>query len=181
MYWRLRDVNVGLQGGKTFCASFCVSLIAGSRRAFLFVDWFLTAFVYVVLWEFWLRGNDYMRYERLLHLKPFLFVFVVVVVAFSSLENYYGFRTTSVRVKTDHSFSLRWNKTFWTFPKRFVFFWLCIRFVSWFCVQCFAFFRRAELKPACILLLVVTVSFFTCPDLFTFAEPALSLSSVKEP
>ena len=53
-----------------------------------------------------------MRYERLLHLKPFLFVFVVVVVAFSSLENYYGFRTTSVRVKTDHSFSLRWNKTF---------------------------------------------------------------------
>ena len=25
------------------------------------------------------------------------------------------------------------------------------------------------------------VTFFTCPDLFTFAEPALSLSSVKEP
>ena len=24
-----------LQGGKTFCASFCASLIAGSRRAFL--------------------------------------------------------------------------------------------------------------------------------------------------
>ena len=128
-------------------------------------------------WE----GMNYTRCERLLHLKPFLFVFVVVVVAFSSLENYYGFRTTSVRVKTDHSFSLRWNKTFWTFPKRFVFFWLCIRFVSWFCVQCFAFFRRAELKPACILLLVVTVGFFTCPDLFTFAEPALFLSSVKEP
>ena len=44
-----------------------------------------------------------------------------------------------------------------------------------------SWFRRAELKPACILLLVVTVSFFTCPDLFTFAEPALSLSYVKEP
>ena len=27
-----------LQGGKTFCASFCASLIAGSRRAFLCVD-----------------------------------------------------------------------------------------------------------------------------------------------
>ena len=46
---------------------------------------------------------------------------------------------------------------------------------------CLAFFRRAELKAACILLLVVTVSFFTCPDSFTFAEPALSLSYVKEP
>ena len=28
----------GFQGGKTFCASFCASLIAGSRRAFLCVD-----------------------------------------------------------------------------------------------------------------------------------------------
>ena len=37
MDWRLRDVNVGLQCGKTFCASFYASLIAGSRRAFLFV------------------------------------------------------------------------------------------------------------------------------------------------
>ena len=27
-----------LQGGKTFCASFCASFIAGSRRAFLCVD-----------------------------------------------------------------------------------------------------------------------------------------------
>ena len=38
--------------------------------------------------------------------KAFLFVFVVVV------ENYFGFRTTNVKVKTDHSVSLRWNKTF---------------------------------------------------------------------
>ena len=46
--------------------------------------------------------------ERLLVVKTFFFVFVV----FSSLENYFGFRTTNVRVKTDHSVSLRWNKTF---------------------------------------------------------------------
>ena len=38
MDWTLRDVSVGLQGGKTFCASFCASPIAGSRRAFLCVD-----------------------------------------------------------------------------------------------------------------------------------------------
>ena len=40
------------------------------------------------------------------------FCFVFVVVVFSSLENYLGFRTTNVRVKTDHSVSLRRNKTF---------------------------------------------------------------------
>ena len=33
------------QGGKTFCASFCAFLIAGSRRAFLCVDDVLTVFV----------------------------------------------------------------------------------------------------------------------------------------
>ena len=31
---------------------------------------------------------------------------------FSSLENYFGFRTTNVKGKTDHSVSLRWNKRF---------------------------------------------------------------------
>ena len=43
----------------------------------------------------------YTRSERLLLVKAF-FVFVVFVVVFSSLENYFGFRTTNVRVKTDH-------------------------------------------------------------------------------
>ena len=40
----------------------------------------------------------YTRCERLLLLKAFF----VVAVVFSSLENYFGFRTTNVRVKTDH-------------------------------------------------------------------------------
>ena len=53
----------------------------------------------------------YTRCERLLLVKAFFFVFVVVDV-FLSLENYFGFRTTNVRVKTDHSVSLRRNKTF---------------------------------------------------------------------
>ena len=48
---------------------------------------------------------------------------------FSSLENFFGFRTTNVKGKTDHSVSLRWNKRFWTFLKRRVFFWLCIRLI----------------------------------------------------
>ena len=36
-----------LQGGKTFCASFCASFIAGSRRAFLCVEvcWLYSLFV----------------------------------------------------------------------------------------------------------------------------------------
>ena len=41
--------------------------------------------------------------------------------------------------------------------------------------------RRVELKLACILLLVVTVTFFNTPRFIIFAETALSLSSVKEP
>ena len=41
----------------------------------------------------------YMRCERLHLVKAFFSVFVVVVVVFSSLENYLGFRTTNVRVK----------------------------------------------------------------------------------
>ena len=44
----------------------------------------------------------YTRFERLLPVKAFFFGFVVVVVVFSSLENFFGFRTTNVRVKTDH-------------------------------------------------------------------------------
>ena len=62
MDWRLRDVNVGLQGGKTFCASFCASLIAGSRRAFLCVD------CVCLLLEFWVKCT---RCERLLPVKHF--------------------------------------------------------------------------------------------------------------
>ena len=40
-----------------------------------------------------------------------------------------GLGTTNVKGKTDHPVSLRWNKEFWTFPKRRVFFWLFIRFI----------------------------------------------------
>ena len=81
-------------------------------------------FVCVALWEVWLILNEIHEMRSFAPCKAFLFVFVVVVVVvFSSLENYFGFRTANIRVKTDHSVSLRWNKTFWTFPKRFVFFW----------------------------------------------------------
>ena len=43
----------------------------------------------------------YTRCQSLLLVKAFFVVFAVVVV-FSSLENYFGFRTTNGRVKTDH-------------------------------------------------------------------------------
>ena len=70
------------------------------------------------------------------------------------------------------------------FKEASIFLLLRIRVVSWFCVECFAFHRQAELKPACTLLLVLTVTFFRCPDFLIYlnvAEPALCLSSVKEP
>ena len=41
--------------------------------------------------------------------KAFLFD---MIAFFSSLENYFGFRSTNVKGKTDHSVSLRWNKRF---------------------------------------------------------------------
>ena len=60
--------TVRVQGGKTFCASFCASLIAGSRRAFLCVDWPCRLCLFVKC----------TRCERLLLVevcKAFLFVF----------------------------------------------------------------------------------------------------------
>ena len=50
----------------------------------------------------------YTRCERLLLVKPLCFFGVVCL----SLEYYFGFGATSVRVKTGHSISLGWNKTF---------------------------------------------------------------------
>ena len=41
--------------------------------------------------------------------KAFLFDMFAL---FSLLENYFGFKTTNVKGKTDHSVSLRWNKRF---------------------------------------------------------------------
>ena len=140
MDWRLRDGNVGLHAGKEFCASFCASPIAGLRRAFLCVYR-----VCLSLREFWLRPNEMHEVRTFAPCEVFLFV---------CFENYFGFRTTNVKGKTDHSVSLRWNKKLWLFPERRVFFWLSIQLI------CFAHFRPAELKPACIVLLVVTVPFF---------------------
>ena len=103
--WRLRDVNVGLSGRKNVL------------RKLLRIPSAFVSFCESSDWD-WIKHT---RCERLLCKGFFFSVFVFVV--FSSLENYFGFRTTNVRVKTDNSVSLRWNKTFWTFPNRFVFFW----------------------------------------------------------
>ena len=45
-------------------------------------------------------------------------------------------------------------------------------------VSCFAVFRWAELKPACILLLVNT---FSHAQIYSLCRTVLSISSVKEP
>ena len=52
-----------------------------------------------------MRLNEIHEVRTFAPCKGFSFVYVVVV--FSSLENYCGFRTTNVRVKADHSVSLR--------------------------------------------------------------------------
>ena len=114
-----------IQGGKTFCASFCASLIAGSRRAFLCVDC-VRQFVCLSLREFWLRLNEMHKVWTFAPRKAFL---LLCGFCFSSLENYFGLGTTNVKGKTNHPVSLRRNKKFSTFPNRRVFFWLCCRFI----------------------------------------------------
>ena len=101
----------------------CWSFRAEKRSAQASAHPLSPAFVCLVLWEFWLRLNEIHEVRTFAPCKGFLFF--VVVVVFSSRKNYFGFRTTNVRVKTDHSVSLRRNKTFWTFQKRFVFFYNC--------------------------------------------------------
>ena len=77
---------------------------------------FLCVVCACLLLEFWVKCS---RCECLLPVKHF---YLTCLLFFSSLENYFGFRTTNVKGKTDHSVSLRWNKRFWTFLKRRVFF-----------------------------------------------------------
>ena len=103
MDWRLRDVNVGLQGGKMFRASFCASLITGLRWAFLSVECVCLSFCDSSDWD-WMK---YTRCDRLLLGNPFylflmLFLLLLMMMS-SSFENYFGFR------KTDDFFSLSWN------------------------------------------------------------------------
>ena len=107
--WSREDI----QGGKRFCASFCASLIAGSRRAFLYGD------CVCLLLEIMSEVHEVRTFAPCKALLFDMFAF------FSSLENYFGFRTTNVKGKTDHSVSLQWNKRFWTFLKRRVYFLDC--------------------------------------------------------
>ena len=102
--------------------------------------------------------------------KAFLFE---MFAFFWSLENYFGFRTTNVKGKTDHSVSLRWNKRFWTFLKRRVFFWFCTRLI-------YELISPGWIKTRSYSVISSYGYVFYMPRFITFAEPALSLSSVKE-
>ena len=95
------------------------------KAGFLCVDC-VRLFVCLSLREFWLRLNEMHKVWMFAPRKAFL---LLCGFCFSSLENYFGLGTTNVKGKTDHSVSLRWNKEFWTFPKRRVFFGLFIRFI----------------------------------------------------
>ena len=79
------SMYVEVQGEKTFCTSFCASLITGSRRAFLCVDC-VRLFVCLSLREFWLRlRNEMYKLWTFASQKAFLLLYGC---RFSSLENY---------------------------------------------------------------------------------------------
>ena len=142
-------ICMDLQGGKTFGASFCASLIAGSRRAFQLPN---TASLCLTICLFITeRLNEMHKVWTSASRKAFI---LLCVFCFSSLENYFGLRTTNVKGNTDHPVSLMSGiKSFEQFQRGEYFDCAFDLFVS-----CFAVFRRAELKPACILLLVNTFS-----------------------
>ena len=128
------------QGGKTFCASFCASLIAGSRRAFLCVD------CVCLLLEFWTKCT---RCERLLPVKHFYLTSLLFCRRLKITLD-----SEQPMLKEKQIIPSVWGgiKGFWTFLKRRVFFWLCIRLI-------YELISPGWIKPACILLLVVTVTF----------------------
>ena len=108
--WRLYVTSMLVfQGGKTFCASFCASLIA------------CVCLSRLVLWEFWLRLNEIHEVRTFAPCKGF-FCFCCCCCFFFTWKLLW-IQNNQCYSKNRSSVSLRRNKTLWTFPKRFVFFW----------------------------------------------------------
>ena len=150
------------QGGKTFCASFCASLIAGSRRAFLCVD------CVCLLLEFWTKCT---RCERLLPVKHFYLTSLLFCRRLKITLD-----SEQPMLKEKQIIPSVWGgiKGFWTFLKRRVFFWLCIRLI-------YELISPVWIKTRLYSVVSSYGYFFYMPRFITFAEPALSLSSGKEP
>ena len=155
--WCLTDLYTDKErhGGKTFCAS----LIAGSRRAFLCVD------CVCLLLEFWVKCT---RCERLLPVKHF---YLTCLLFYRRLKISLDSEQPMLKEKR---ISLRWNKRFRTFLKRRVFFWLSIRLI-------YELISPGWIKTRLYSVISSYGYFFYMSRFITFAEPALSLSSVKEP
>ena len=150
-----------VQGGKTFCASFCASLIAGSRRAFLCVDRVRPC---LFVTERVLAETEWNAQGVNVCFSKSLFTFVCGFCS-SSLENSFGLGTTDVKAKTDHSVSLRWNKKFWAFPKRRVLFMHSI--YLW-------------VEPGC-LYSVYLVNTFSHAQIYSLCRTSFILLFSKEP
>ena len=142
-----------VQSGKTFCASFCASLIAGSRWAFLLsvsatsLCQSVFDYLFVCHWETeWNAQGVNVCFSK----SFYTFVWFLFFVTWKLLWT----RNNQCKGKTDHPVSLMSGiKSFEHFQRGEYFDCAFDLFVS-----CFAVFRRAELKPACILLFVNTFS-----------------------
>ena len=134
------------QGGKTFCASFCASLIAGSRRAFLCVD------CVCLLLEFWTKCT---RCERLLPVKHFYLTSLLFCRRLKITLD-----SEQPMLKEKQIIPSVWGgiKGFWTFLKRRVFFWLCIRLI-------YELISPVWIKTRLYSVVSSYGYFFTCPDL----------------
>ena len=161
---------VEVQGEKTFCASFCASLIAGSRRAFLCVDC-----VRLFVTERVLTKTAEWNVQQAVNVCFSKSLFTFVWLSFFVIWKLLGLGTTDVKGKTDHPVSLRGNREFCTLSKRRAFFWLFIRFN---CELTSPSFAGLNLNP----LFLKLVNTFLHAQIYSLCRTfALSFSSVKEP
>ena len=159
-----------LQGGKTFCASFCTSLIAGSRRAFLCVDR-VRLFVCFSQREFWLRLNEMHKVWTFSSRKAF---FLCVAFVFRHLK--ITLDSDQPMLKEKRIIPSVWGgiKSFEHF-QRGEYFSDCSfdLFVTWF-----RLLSPGWIRTRFFFLLVNT---FSHAQIHSLGRPALSFSSVKEP
>ena len=138
----------------------------------------------VVLWEFWLKLNEIHEVRTFAPFKPlylFLLLLLLLLLLFRHLKLLW-IQKNQVRVKTDHSVSLRWNMTF-----RNIFKEVCILLiiVHSICelILCpvLCFLSPGWIKTRLYSVISFYVYFFYMRRLIYLVcrEPALSLSSVK--
>ena len=138
----------------------------------------------VVLWEFWLKLNEIHEVRTFAPFKPlylFLLLLLLLLLLFRHLKLLW-IQKNQVRVKTDHSVSLRWNMTFRKISKEVCILLIIVHSICEF-ILCplLRFLSPGWIKTRLHSVISCYIYFFYMRRLIYLVcrEPALSLSSVK--